>query len=389
MQFDLNETQKILKKGAQDFFKAECPIHDVRRIAGQPHAFDAALWKKIADQGWTGICFDEECGGAGMGPVEAAVLLEEMGYALLPGPFFSTVLLAGNALAACGTKAQKAAYLAGIASGEKKATLAFLENGASWNPDLLKLKATLGADGQCELKGTKLFVTDAGVADFIVVAAKAKDGLVLAVVDAKQKGVKITPMPALDLTRLYYEVTFKGVTAEVLATGDEARRVLDRTLDLAAAALTAEMTGGMQRVLEITVAYAKTRKQFNTPIGQFQAVQHQCADMLVFTESSRSAALFAAYALSEATPDAALATSVAKSYTSDAYREVGNRGIQIHGGMGFTWENDLHLYYRRSKGSETMFGDAAFHRDRIARLLAERSPAPAAPAVPEPEAVNA
>jgi alkylation response protein AidB-like acyl-CoA dehydrogenase len=378
MQFDLNETQKILKKGAQDFFKAECPMHDVRRIAAQPDAFDAALWKMIAEQGWTGICFDEEFGGAGMGPVEAAVLLEEMGYALLPGPFFSTVLLAGNALAAAGTKAQQAAYLAPIAAGEKKATLAFLENGASWNPDLVKLKAAPGADGICELKGTKLFVTDAGVADFLVVAAKGREGLVLAVADARQKGVKIRPMPALDLTRPYYEVTFRGAAAEVLTTGAEARRALDRTLDLAAAALCAEMTGGMQRVLELTVGYAKTRKQFNVPIGQFQAVQHQCADMLLYTESSRSAALYAAYALAESTADAALAVSVAKSYASDAYREVGNRGIQIHGGMGFTWENDVHFYYRRAKASETMFGDAAFHRDRIARLLAARTAAAAA-----------
>jgi alkylation response protein AidB-like acyl-CoA dehydrogenase len=178
-------------------------------------------------------------------------------------------------------------------------------------------------------------------------------------------------MPSIDRTRQLYSVTFDDVPAEVLARGDEAQAALDRAMDIATVALVAEMVGGMQRIMELSVEYAKTRKQFGKPIGQFQSVQHQCADMLLLTESSRSAAYYAAYALNEGTADARMAVSVAKAYASEAYREVGNRGIQVHGGMGFTWENDIHLYYRRAKASEIAFGDAAFHRERIARTVVD------------------
>ena len=175
----------------------------------------------------------------------------------------------------------------------------------------------------------------------------------------------------MDATRKLYQVSFHNVPAELLAQGERARQALDRALDIATVGLVSEMTGGMQRLLEITVEYAKTRKQFGRAIGEFQAVQHQCADMLVYTESSRSAAYYAAYAIQEGIPEARLAVSVAKAYASDAYREVGNRAIQVHGGMGFTWENDAHLYYRRAKASEIAFGDAAFHRERIAKSVVD------------------
>jgi alkylation response protein AidB-like acyl-CoA dehydrogenase len=182
---------------------------------------------------------------------------------------------------------------------------------------------------------------------------------------AKAAGISIKPMPGMDLTRKLYAVEFKNTPAEKLGE----TTAVAKALDIATAALAAEMTGGMQRTLDITVEYAKTRKQFGKPIGMFQAVQHQCADMYLETESSRSAACYAGWALEENGPDAAIAVSVAKMYASDACRTVGNRGIQVHGGMGFTWENDLHLYYRRAKASETMLGDASFHRERIARLV--------------------
>ena len=185
------------------------------------------------------------------------------------------------------------------------------------------------------------------------------------VVDAKASGVKITPMKGMDLTRKLYSVEFSHTPAEKLSNGAG----LDRALSIATATLAAEMTGGMQRVLETTVAYAKTRKQFGKPIGIFQAVQHMCADMYLETESARSAAYYAGWALQETAIDAYTAVSIAKMYASDASRTVGNRGIQVHGGMGFTWENDIHLYYRRAKASETMLGDGAFHRERIARLV--------------------
>jgi alkylation response protein AidB-like acyl-CoA dehydrogenase len=200
--------------------------------------------------------------------------------------------------------------------------------------------------------------------------------LALFLVTAKTPGLRVADLPSIDATRKLYEVAFDGVTVpreNLLARGDQAQAALGRGREIATVGLVAEMTGGMQRLLDLTVEYAKTRKQFGRPIGQFQAVQHQCADMLLYTESSRSAAYYAAYAIQEGIPEASVAVSVAKAYASDAYREVGNRSIQVQGGMGFTWENDAHLYYRRAKASELMFGDATFHRERIAKLIIDTS----------------
>jgi alkylation response protein AidB-like acyl-CoA dehydrogenase len=366
MQFGLTETQQTLKNTARKFLAAECPLAEVRKQMETETAFDPALWGKIAEQGWTGIVFPEEYGGFGMGMVEMAATLEEMGRALLPGPFSSTVLLAGSLLEAAGNDSQKQKYLSAVCRGEAKATLALLEDSASWSPDAVQMKAS-----GLTLNGRKLFVPDAAVADFVIVAARMDGDLALFLVPSNARGLRITNLPAMDATRKLYEVTFDSVPAELLAQGGSARKALDRTLDIATVGLVAEMTGGMQRLLEITVEYAKTRKQFGRAIGEFQAVQHQCADMLVYTESSRSAAYYAAYAIQEGIPEARLAVSVAKAYASDAYREVGNRAIQVHGGMGFTWENDAHLFYRRAKASELAYGDAAFHRERIAKLVVD------------------
>jgi alkylation response protein AidB-like acyl-CoA dehydrogenase len=356
MQFGLSESQQILQDSAREFLAGECPIARVRRLIDTDTAHDDALWQKLAGQGYTGIIFPEECGGVGLGAVELALLMEEAGRALLPGPFFSTVALAGAVIDACGSAAQKQTYLTPICKGDARSTLAMLEAGASWDPSDARMTAAGG-----RLSGEKLFVPDAAVADSIVVVAR--DGVYI--VDRKAQGVAVAAMSGMDLTRKLYTVSFQNVAAEKLAHPEG----LARALSLATTALVAEMTGGMQRTLDITVDYAKTRKQFGKPIGQFQAVQHQCADMYLETESSRSAAYYAAWALQERTPDAEVAVSIAKTYASDASRTVGNRGIQIHGGMGFTWENDLHLYYRRAKASETTLGDATFHRERIARLV--------------------
>jgi alkylation response protein AidB-like acyl-CoA dehydrogenase len=364
MQFGLTETQQTLKNTVRKFLAAECPLAEVRKQMETETAFDAALWRKIAEQGWTGIIFPEEYGGFGMGMVEMAATLEEMGRALLPGPFSSTVLLAGSLLEAAGNDSQKQKYLGAICRGEAKATVALLEDSASWSPDAVQMKAA-----GLTLNGRKLFVPDAAVADFIIVVARMDGDLALFLVPSNARGLRVTNLPAMDATRKLYEVAFDDVSAELLAQGSHARAALDRALDIATVGLVAEMTGGMQRLLETTVEYAKTRKQFGRAIGEFQAVQHQCADMLVYTESSRSAAYYAAYAIQEGIPEARLAVSVAKAYASDAYREVGNRAIQIHGGMGFTWENDAHLFYRRAKASELSYGDAAFHRERIAKIV--------------------
>lgn len=367
MQFRLNESQEILRDSARKFFAGECPVSEVRRSMETDTAYDAALWSKLAAQGYTGIIFPEEYGGVGLGKAELILLMEEAGRALLPGPFFATVALAGAVLEATGTPEQKEKYLKLICEGAARSTVAMLEASASWDPSDARMEAIGG-----RLTGEKLFVPDAGVADFIVVAAR--NGVF--VVDAGDPGVRISPMAGMDLTRKLSAVQFNGAAGEKL--GNAAG--LSRGLDVATAALVAEMVGGMQRTLELTVEYAKTRKQFGKPIGAFQAVQHQCADMYLETESSRSAAYYAAWALEENLPDAALAVSIAKTYASDACRAVGNRGIQVHGGMGFTWENDLHLYYRRAKASESMLGDAIFHRERIARLVIDARAISASPA---------
>ena len=355
MQFGLSESQEFLRDSARKFFAAECPIALVRRLMETDTAFDGKLWAKLAEQGYTGIIFPEEFGGVGLGIVELILLMEEAGRALLPGPFFSAVAMAGSVLDALATKEQKKKYLAPICRGEARATVAFFESEGSW--DLADVQFTVTND---KVKGEKLFVPDAAVADWIIVVAR--NGVFL--VDRSATGVQVVPMLAMDLTRKLYSVRFDNVPGEKL--GETAG--LARPRGTATAALAAELVGGMQRTLDITVEYAKIRKQFGKAIGTFQAVQHQCADMYLETESARSAVYYAAWALEHHAPDAAAAVSIAKLYASDSSRAVGNRGIQVHGGMGFTWENDLHLYYRRAKASETMFGDGTFHRERLARL---------------------
>jgi alkylation response protein AidB-like acyl-CoA dehydrogenase len=356
MEFGLCESQVILRESARKFFAGECPMEEVRRLMETDTAYDEKLWAKLADQGYTGIIFPEEFGGVALGKVELILLMEEAGRALLPGPFFSTVALAGAVLDAVATAENKKKYLGPICEGKARSTVALLEAGASGNVAELKISAT-----GSKLTGEKLFVTDAAVADFILVVTK--DGVYVAA--AKSAGMTITPMAGMDMTRKIYAVKFKDTPAEKI--GDLAN--LSKALDIATAALVGEMVGGMQRTLDVTVEYAKMRKQFGKPIGMFQAVQHHCADMYLETESSRSAAYYAAWTLEENTPEASVAVSIAKAYASDAGRTVGNRGIQVHGGMGFTWENDIHLFYRRAKASETAFGDATFHRERIARQV--------------------
>src|SRR6185437_5796995 len=310
MQFGLSESQQILKDTARKFFAGECPIAAVRKVMETDTAYAAGLWSKLAEQGFTGIIAPEEYGGMGLGKVELILLMEEAGYAILPGPFFSTVALAAPVIDALATAAQKKKYLEPIAAGKARSTLALVEANGSWDVSSLQLSAASD-----KLTGTKLFVTDAVAADFIIVATR--NGVFA--VEAKAPGLRIEPMKGMDLTRKIYSVEFKNTPAEKLGGSGS----LDQALNIATAALCGEMVGGMQRTLETTVAYAKTRKQFGKPIGIFQAVQHLCADMYLETESSRSAAYYAAWALEENTPDAATAVSVAKMYASDASRTVG------------------------------------------------------------------
>jgi alkylation response protein AidB-like acyl-CoA dehydrogenase len=365
--FGLSDTQQHVKDAAREFFSIELPMAEVRKLAETDTAFDAGLWKKMAEQGYTGMIFPEAYDGVGLGPVEMAAVLEEMGRALVPGPFVSTVLLAGTLIDVAGSEEHKKKYLAAICRGEMRATVALLERNASWDPAAARMEAKL-ADGGFELTGEKLFVGDAAVADFVIVAGRE----LLLIVPSDAKGLTRTPTPGVDLTRRLYQLSFDRVQVPadgVLARGTRASAALARALDITAAGLSAEMVGGMQQLLDLTVSYAKTRTQFGRTIGSFQAVQHRCVDMFALVEGARSAAYHAAWTLGHAEDAAPLAVSVAKAFASDAYREAGNSAIQVQGGMGFTWENDAHLYYRRAKGAELLCGDATFHRDRIGRSL--------------------
>jgi alkylation response protein AidB-like acyl-CoA dehydrogenase len=354
MQFGLNESQQILQSNARRFFAAECPMSEVRRISEQPSDFDAALWNKMAEQGYTGAIVPEEYGGHGLGCVELALLMEEMGRALVPGPFASN-LVATIFLETAGSDEQKRRYLPGIADGSIRGAAAAVEPNATLDPGKIALSGAAGA-----LTGTKLFITGADSAQFFIIVAN--DGVYLV---ANGPRISIEPLPHIDLARHQFAVHFDDAPAEPLPKS----RAFDRAVDISTMAIAAETVGGMQRVLDLSVEYAKTRKQFGNPIGKYQAVQHMCADSYLETESARSAVYFAAWALQENVPEAATAVSVAKMYASDASRNVGNRGIQVHGGMGFTWENPVHLYYRRFKTNETTFGDATYHRERIAKLV--------------------
>jgi alkylation response protein AidB-like acyl-CoA dehydrogenase len=372
MDFDLSKPQKLLKESARALLARECGPGRVRGLMETETAHDDGLWRELADQGWTGLVVPEEQGGLGLGLVEMAAVAEEMGRACLPGAFLST-LFAAALVERAGSAEQRDRYLEPIAAGELRATVALLEESASWEPGGVRLAASRDG-GDFTLAGRKLFVPDAGAADLVVCVARDGDALALLPVERGAGGLTATPTPSMDATRKLYEVAFDGVrvaASDALGADGDAEGALQGALDAATAVLCAEMVGGMQWVLDASVEYAKTRQQFGRPIGSFQAVQHMCADMLLLTESARSAAYYAAWALTENDPAASGAVSVAKAYCSDAFREVANRGVQVHGGIGFTWEHDLQLYYKRSKSSETLFGDATYHRERIARLVVD------------------
>ncbi len=370
MDFDLNKAQKLLQQSARDFFTRECKPERVRELMMAETAFDEKLWRAIADQGWTGLIIPEEYGGLGLSLVDLIAVAEEMGRACLPGQFIST-LWASVLIDRAGSDGQRKLYLEQISAGDMKATVALLEPSADWDLDAVVMRAE--KDGKdYRLNGRKEFVTDADVADVIICVARSNDGLVLLPVERGAEGLKVTATPGIDATRKLYSVEFNSTVvpeANALAFTTRTQEALCAATDIAIVTLCAEMIGGMQWTLETSVEYAKMRQQFGKPIGTYQAVQHQCADMFLMAESARSAVYYAAWAVSQNDPSARLAVSVAKAYCSDAAREVGNRGVQVHGGIGFTWEHNLHLYYKRAKGSEIMFGDANYHREQIAKKV--------------------
>jgi len=380
MDFELNETQKLFKDSARELFAVECPPPVVREMIEKNEPYSQHLWQKLVEQGWTGLILAEEDGGTGLGLVELAVAFEEMGRALVPGEFLSTIAVAGPLIERACSSPYRAKLLKAISEGKLKATVALLEESARWDLDGIKLQAA-NVDNRIRINGKKLFVSDAGNADLIITPVRSGADLVLAFVRSGSPGLSIRPMAAIDGTRALYEVDFENVMVEaddIVTDSTVARSALEHAMDVGALAVAAEMVGGMQWILETTVEYAKTRKQFGKPIGQFQAVQHHCANMLLMTESTRSAVYYAAWSMNEKPEDARVSVSIAKAYASDSYREVGNLGIQVHGGIGFTWDENLHFYYKRAKASELLFGDANYHRERIARAVIDGAGAPKA-----------
>ena len=377
MDFGFNQEQELLRATARKFFESECPSEFVRARMAEPAGVTDAFWARLAEQGWLGLIYPEEYGGAGLGFVDLTVLMEEMGRAVMPGPFFSTVLLGGLTILEAGSAAQKNEWLSKISAGEAKATLAFTEPNARWDAAAVTVTARESGGG-FTLNGTKLFVLDAHLADVLVVVARTRegkrpeDGLSLFLVPRGAKGVDVKLLPTMDQTRKLCEVIFTDVAVgadALLGARDGAWAPLSRVLDRATVALCAEMCGGAQRVLDMTTEYAKIRVAFGKPIGSYQGVKHKAADMLVEIENAKSLTYYAAWAVDENVPEAPLAASMAKAYVSDAYRKAAGTGIQLHGGIGFTWEHDLHLYFKRAKSSEFSFGDATWHRERVAQLI--------------------
>ncbi len=377
MNFGFNDEQELLRSTARKFFDNECPSTTVRALMEDSSGMTPELWKKLAEQGWLGLIAPEEHGGMALGIVDLVVLLEEMGRAVVPGPFFSTVLLGGLALLEAGSDAQKKTWLPKICSGEARATLAWMEPSAEMGAAGITLQAAAKGSG-FTLSGTKLFVHDAHTADVIVVAARTasgqnpEEGISLFLVPTGTPGLTVTLLPTMDQTRKLCEVTLTNVSLAgdaIMGAPGAGWKPLARVIDRATVGLCAEMCGGAQKVLDMTVEYAKIRQAFGRPIGSYQGVKHRAADMLVDVENSKSITYYAAWAMDEDVPEGPLAVSMAKAYVSDAYRRVSGAGIQLHGGIGFTWEHDLHLYFKRAKGSEFTFGDATWHRERVAQLV--------------------
>ncbi len=362
MNFDLTDEQQMLQSAAREFLAARLNSEKLRALAETDDAFSEDLWKEISELGWPGLVVGADNGGQELGTIELAVLFEQVGYALMPGPVFSNTL-AALALQTAGSDRQRERWLAPLATGDKRGTLALWDRGAGWTPADVTLDPQT-SNGGYRLSGEKLFVLDAATADFFVVGAKGDRRFV---VERDAPGVTITPTPTIDATRKQYAVKFDDVeVGEDAAFGGEG--AMEGARIRAYIALAAELTGVAQRALEMAVDYAKERKQFNRPIGSYQAVSHRCAQMLLETEGARSATYYAAWAADNEPETAPLAASMAKAYASDAGTRVTGASLQVHGGIGFTWEHDLHLFLKRAQADAVMFGDARWHRERVAQL---------------------
>jgi len=367
--FAFSEEQEELRKSVRRFLEDKSPEIEVRRLMDTTEGYDPAVWAQMAQQlGLQGLAIPEEFGGSGYSYVELIVVLEEMGRALLCAPYFSTVALAANALLASGDDGAKKDFLPGIASGETIATLALTEETGKWDEEGVTLAATKSGDGYT-LTGTKSFVLDGHTADLILVAARTAAGVSLFAVSGDAAGLTRTALSTMDQTRKQAKLEFSGTPARLVGGDGDGWKILSKTLDLAAVALAAEQVGGAQKVLDMSVEYAKVRVQFGRPIGSFQAIKHKCADMLLEVESAKSAAYYAGWAAAEDSDELPVVASLAKAYCSDAYFHATAENIQIHGGIGFTWEHPAHLYFKRAKSSELYLGDPTYHRELLAQRI--------------------
>ncbi len=377
MNLAFDEAQEELRSQARAFLAEHSGSEQVRAAMASEQGFDAGVWKQIsAELGWTALLVPEAFGGLELGPVELVALSEVMGEALLCAPFFSSVCLGAQALLVAGSEEQKREHLPGIAEGTTLATLASLEpNGRHDASGIESIARREG--GEWVLSGGKRYVVDGHCADLLVVPARREgsrgaEGVSLFLVPAGAAGLERRALTTLDQTRRLAAIELRDVRVPASALlGEEGGGwpALERTLDLAAVALAAEQVGGAQRCLDLSVAYAKERVQFGRPIGSFQAIQHKCADLMIAVEAARSGVYWAACVAAQGDADLSVAASLAKCTASEAFFRCAAESIQIHGGVGFTWEYDVHLYFKRARATESLLGDPAWHRERVARHL--------------------
>ena len=369
MNFAFTEEQEELRKTVRQFLDSKSSEAAVREQMDTEIGYDAAVWSQMgAQMGLQGLIVPEEFGGSGYTYVELGIVLEEMGRSLLCAPFFSTVVLAANTLIHSGDAAAKSAHLPGIAAGETTATLAFTEPSGKWDESGITMQAS-GSGSGWTLSGTKMFVLDGHTAGLIIVAARTGESVSLFTVAGDAAGLTRTALSTMDQTRKQAKLEFSNTPATLLGAEGEGWNILNTVLDLAAIGLAAEQVGGAQKVLEMAVEYAKVRVQFGRPIGSFQAIKHKCADMLLEVESAKSAAYYGMWCAAELNDELPSVASLAKAYCSEAYFHATAENIQIHGGIGFTWEHPAHLYFKRAKSSELLFGDPSYHRELLAQRI--------------------
>jgi alkylation response protein AidB-like acyl-CoA dehydrogenase len=377
MIFAFTDEQRELAAILRRFLQDKSPPSEVRRLMQTEEGYDPQTWAQLAGQlGLQGLAIPEKYGGSGAGPVELAVACEEMGRALLCAPYFATAVLAAYALLASGDQAAAEEFLPSLADGTTIATLAVPEDDGAWTTDGLRTRARRSGDGYV-LDGRKSFVLDGHIAGLILVVAQADAGPSLFAVQGEGDGLSRRLLETLDMTRKQAVLQLDAVPGRLIGAEGSAADVVARTLRHAAVALAAEQVGGAQRCLDMSVEYAKIRMQFGRAIGSFQAIKHMCADLLLEVESARSAAYYAAWAAEEQSDELPLVASLAKAFCSETYFRAAADNIQIHGGIGFTWEHDAHLYYRRAKSTEVMLGTPEEHREIAAGYLIDRAAEPA------------